>query len=240
MEVLNTKEEITANKNAIWDNYHKWYYVSEIWRTTKWRGVPCLKSVSDMWNYQEIINDIKPSLIIEFGANNGGATLFFHDLLVNMGGKRKLLSVDIDLSVCYKEVRTIKNIEFMECSSTDEAVAEKIKELRVQYPGPVFAILDSDHSKQHVLNEMLLLRPLLNGGDYLIVEDSNVGGHPVLPGAPWENNSPFDAREEYFKMYPDDYSHDSSREEKFGFTFSTKGFLIRNKGKGSIFNLFKK
>lgn len=240
MVVLNTKEEIIANKSAIWDNYHRWYYDTEIWRTTTWRGIPCLKSVSDMWNYQEIINDIKPSLVIEFGTNRGGATLFFSDLLKNIGGKRRLLSVDIDLSVCHKEVRAIKDIEFMECSSTDKAVAEKIALLRKDYPGKVFAILDSDHSKQHVLNEMLLLKPLLTAGDYLVVEDSNVGGHPVLPGTPWENNSPFDAREEYFKMYPDDYSYDTAREEKFGFTFSTKGFLTRNKEKKSIFDVFKK
>ena len=45
-----------------------------------------------------------------------------------------------------------------------------------------FAILDSDHSMDHVLAETKLVRPLLAAGDYLLVEDSSVNGHPVLPG----------------------------------------------------------
>jgi cephalosporin hydroxylase len=82
--------------------------------------------------------------------------------------------------------------------------------------------LDSDHSADHVLAEMRLLRPLLVAGDYLIVEDSNVNGHPVLPGF-----GPFEAIEAYEREFPNDYVHDRKREEKFGWTMATNGFLIR-------------
>jgi cephalosporin hydroxylase len=96
--------------------------------------------------------------------------------------------------------------------------------LRIGHPGPVFAILDSDHSKSHVLEELLLLRPLLTKGDYLIVEDSNINGHPVLP---LSGEGPYEAIEEYEKRFPNDYVHDA-REHKFGLTFAPHGFLIRN------------
>jgi len=33
--------------------------------------------------------------------------------------------------------------------------------------------------------------------------------------------------EEYFREYPADYVRDAAREAKFGFTFATRGFLIR-------------
>ena len=46
----------------------------------------------------------------------------------------------------------------------------------------------------HVLAEMKLLRPLLSAGDYLIVEDSILNGHPVLPG--W-GPGPYEAIEAY-------------------------------------------
>jgi cephalosporin hydroxylase len=93
-----------------------------------------------------------------------------------------------------------------------------------RFPGPVFAILDSDHTKRHVLAEMLLLRPLMKPGDYMVVEDSNINGHPVLPD--W-GEGPYEAIQEYLKTYPNDYRKDEARESKFGFTFATGGFLIR-------------
>jgi hypothetical protein len=76
----------------------------------------------------------------------------------------------------------------------------------------------------HVLDEMKLLRPLLSAGDYLIVEDSTLNGHPVLPG--W-GPGPYEAIEAYEHEFPNDYTHDVARENKFGWTFAPNGFLIR-------------
>ena len=76
-----------------------------------------------------------------------------------------------------------------------------------------------------MLAEMKLLRPLLSAGDYLLVEDSTVNGHPVLPG--W-GPGPYEAIEAYEREFPNDYTHDVDRENKFGFTFAPNGFLIRN------------
>src|ERR1700751_1106084 len=52
--------------------YHIWYYRKGIWDTTTWIGVKTLKSPSDMWNYQEILTLLQPSLVIEFGTRFGG------------------------------------------------------------------------------------------------------------------------------------------------------------------------
>ncbi|HTY35194.1 CmcI family methyltransferase, partial [Mycobacterium sp.] len=104
-------------------------------------------------------------------------------------------------------------------------IAEHIRRLRSEFPGKVFAILDSDHSMNHVLAEMKLLRPLLSAGDYLIVEDSNMNGHPVLPG--W-GPGPYEAIEAYEHEFPNDYTHDVARENKFGWTQAPNGYLIRN------------
>ena len=108
-------------------------------------------------------------------------------------------------------------------SSGSPEVRESIKALRQNFPGPAFAILDSDHSRQHVLAEMVNLRDILVAGDYLVVEDSNINGHPVqnflAPGLmrPFRNTS----------MFPRDYDHDFDRERKFGFSFAPNGFLRR-------------
>lgn len=207
------------------DEYHRWYYGTGIYDKTTWMGVKCLKSVSDMWNYQEILFDLKPSLVVEFGTRHGGSALFFASTMRQIGQPFKVLSVDISHAVLHDTARRDPDVSFIESSSTDSGVAQEIARLKAEYPGKIFAILDSDHSMNHVLAEMKLLRPILSAGDYLLVEDSNVNGHPVLPG--W-GPGPFEAIAQYEREYPADYRHDLDRERKFGFTFATNGFMIRN------------
>ena len=66
---------------------------------------------------------------------------------------------------------------------------------------------------------------------HLIVEDSNVNGHPVAKN--W-GAGPFEAMEDYFRRFPNDYVRDTAREQKFAFTFATHGFLkFRNRQNSS-------
>jgi cephalosporin hydroxylase len=204
--------------------YHFWYYRNHVWDTTTWVGVKTLKSPSDMWSYQEILSSLKPSVVLEFGTRFGGSALFFAAVMRQIGRRFRVLSVDIDAETISEQTKHDPDIELVTGSSIDPTVALRIAALRNEYPGSAFAILDSDHSKAHVLEEMKLLRPLLVSGDYMVVEDSNVNGHPVYAS---HGPGPFEAMEEYFRQYPEDYRRDEGREAKFGFTFATKGFLIR-------------
>jgi cephalosporin hydroxylase len=210
---------------AVAAEYHKWYYGTLIYCKTTWMGVKCWKSVSDMWNYQEILFELKPSLVIEFGTYNGGSALFFASVMRQNGRPFKVLSVDISHKVLDPAAQRDPDILFVKSSSTAPVIAEQIQGLKAQFPGKIFAILDSDHSMKHVLAEMKLLRPFLSAGDYLVVEDSNINGHPVLPG--W-GPGPYEAIEAYEHEFPNDYTHDRNRENKFGWTFAPNGFLIRS------------
>jgi cephalosporin hydroxylase len=90
--------------------------------------------------------------------------------------------------------------------------------------GALFMILDSDHSKAHVLRELELLSPLLRSGDYLVVEDTCVNGHPVRPEF---GPGPMEALEEFLREHPGQFIADREREAKFGFTAAPSGYLIR-------------
>lgn len=86
-------------------------------------------------------------------------------------------------------------------------------------------ILDSDHSKAHVLRELEAYVPILKPGEYLVVEDTNINGHPVRPDfgpGPWE------AIHEYLVKHPDSgLLHDHARERKFGLTAAPGGFYAK-------------
>lgn len=206
------------------DAYHRWYYDSGVWQHVSFLGVPCLKSVSDLWNYQEIIYNLKPSLVVEFGTHLGGAALYFAYILRAIPSYSRVVSVDLDLRRVDISVRRDPRIVLIESSTAIPMVARLIGDLRLAYPGPILVVLDSDHRKTHVLNEMIILRNVMQKGDYMVVEDGNVNGNPVLPG--W-GDGPMEAILEYERLFPLDYIHDRPREIKFGFTFAPNGFLVR-------------
>jgi len=204
--------------------YHLWYYNTGVWQQTTWMGVQTYKSPMDMWNYQEILYFLKPSVIIEFGTWKGGSALFFSSVMQQIGRPYVVISVDITESRISEKTKSDPNIRLLTMSSAAPEVRQTLLALRHDYPGPAFAILDSDHSKQHVLAEMINLRDILLTGDYLVVEDSNINGHPVAKSF---GPGPYEAIEEYFSMFPQDYEHDFEREKKFGFSFAPNGFLRR-------------
>jgi cephalosporin hydroxylase len=57
----------------------------------------------------------------------------------------------------------------------------------------VLVILDSDHNMPHVLEEMKTFSGFIS---YMIVEDSNVNGHPIIPN--W-GLGPFEAIQEFLQ-----------------------------------------
>jgi cephalosporin hydroxylase len=204
--------------------YHLWYYNTSVWQQTTWMGVQTYKSPMDMWNYQEILVSLQPSVVIEFGTWHGGSALFFSSVMRQIGRPYVVVSVDITASRISEKTKSDPNIRLLTMSSASSEARESIKTLRHDYPGPAFAILDSDHSKQHVLAEMTIMRDILATGDYLVVEDSNINGHPVQKSS---GPGPYEAIEEYFRRFPKDYQHDFAREQKFGFSFAPQGFLRR-------------
>jgi len=87
----------------------------------------------------------------------------------------------------------------------------------------VFLILDSDHSAAHVLRELRAHVPLLKKGDYVIVEDTVVNGHPVRPE---HGPGPWEGARDYIRENPGKLIADPKRAGKFGSTAAVDGFFI--------------
>jgi cephalosporin hydroxylase len=204
------------------DDYARWYFDSKVWRRVTYRGVYALKSVSDMWNYQEIIHDYDVQWVIEAGSCYGGSALFFGDLLAARGAAGHVISIDVDFT--HTQALEHPKVEFLYGDSAAPDMIESVRGLLDEAPGRVFAILDSDHSKAHVLRELEAYVPLLKSGDYLVVEDTCVNGHPVYPA---HGPGPWEAVETFLAANPGVLRHDPEREGKFGFTFAPHGFFIK-------------
>ncbi|MDZ7782681.1 MAG: CmcI family methyltransferase [Halioglobus sp.] len=122
-------------------------------------------------------------------------------------------------------MREDPSIVLLEASSRRPLVARVIRDLRADRPGPAFFILDSRSHQGPCTGGT---RPGTNScrqwGLRRWYEDGNINGNPVLPG--W-GEGPSEALQEYFRRYPEDYTRDTQREKKFGFTFAPSGYLVK-------------
>lgn len=202
------------------DEFHHAWYATSRWGTIEWLGVPMSKNPFDLVQYQEILWQQRPDFVIECGAFLGGSTLYFAHLL-DLIGHGTVLSVELEDSWMpaarhHPRVVTIAG---------DSVGPETLRAVRDRVPigASCFVILDSDHRAEHVLAELRAYERFVRPGNYLIVEDSNLNGHPILPGwgpGPWEAVETFLGENSHFVP-------DRAREQKLLLTFAPFGWLKR-------------
>jgi cephalosporin hydroxylase len=210
---------MTPEEKAVVEAFHRLYYEGPAGeerphKRTHWMGFPCLKCPLDLWIYQELIVEVKPSLIVETGTYYGGSALFLAQVLDAVGGG-EVVTIDVE----EKSPRPAHpRIRYVRGSSADAALVSSVLGERKAE----LVVLDSDHSRAHVAAELELFAPRVAAGGYLVVEDSNVNGHPVWPdyGA-----GPFEAIQEFLPRHPE-FAADPAR-EKFLMTFNPGGYLKR-------------
>jgi cephalosporin hydroxylase len=203
--------------------YLKWFYETNVWKNLHYRGVRTLKLPLDMWNYQELIFENDLHWVLETGTRHGGSALFFADLLEAGNREGRVLSIDVTHEALQPMVATHPRIRLLLGNSAGDAIKWQVSELiPAARRGGLLLILDSDHAAPHVLRELETWVPLLRPGDYLIVEDTIVNGHPVRPDF---GPGPMEAVEEFLKREPTRLRPDHARENKFGCTFAARGYF---------------
>ena len=206
---------------SIVDRFHALYYDSvgfgKTWAKTQWFGTHIYKCPTDLWRYQEIIFELKPDLILETGSAQGGSAHYMASLC-DLLGRGRIVSIDIDPG---NNRPVHPRVEYITASSVAPEVHSRLRPLVEQSP-VVMVILDSDHSKAHVARELEMFRDYVTEGSFLIVEDTNVNGHPVDPDF---GPGPFEAVEDFLR---DNKEFEIDREiEKFYITFNPNGYLRR-------------
>ena len=202
------------------DAFHELYYTragESTWQDTRWLGVSAFKCPLDMWIYQEIIFEQKPDVIIECGTCLGGSALFLASLC-DLMGKGRVLTIDIDPPDGKPQH---PRITYLHGSSTAPETVTRLRGMMTDQD-KALVILDSDHHRDHVLNELRIYSHIVHAGGYIIVEDTNFNGHPVVPDF---GPGPTEAVDIFLRENPD-YEVDASR-EKFLMTFNPRGYLKR-------------
>lgn len=207
------------------DEFHIEYEKNRIWEKTNWLGVPCWKLPFDAWIMQEIIFKTRPEFIIETGTGSGGSALLYASImeLVNCG---KVITVDIKNKVNFDNYTASKlwdkRVTSIIGNSLDPRVIDTIMKIMGISSRNIMVILDSWHAKEHVLEEIYKYSPLVALGNYLIVEDTHINGHPV----PWDwGSGPYEAVEEFLRNNKSFIVEKWC--EKLGFTFNPSGYLRR-------------
>ena len=172
-----------------------------------WMGLPVLQLPDDLVRFQEVLWEVRPSLVIETGVYQGGSLLFHASLCKAMDAGR-VVGVDINVPAGLRKAISNhmlgSNITLIEGDSASPEVAAEIERLRK--PGETtLVLLDSDHSRKHVRRELEAYAPLVTPGSYLIVADTIVRDLADVPGgdASWAEDNPASALEDFLAVHPE-------------------------------------
>ena len=176
----------------------------------EWLGRPIIQYPQDIVGTQQLLWSVQPDLIIETGIARGGSLIFYAsilELIAQCGGpaNAKVLGIDIDIRSHNKDAILAhpmsKRIEMIQGSSIDKAIADQVKQ-RAKSAKKVLVCLDSNHTHEHVLNELRLYAPLVSLNSYVIVFDTAVEDLPsnLIKDRPWaRGNNPKTAVIQYLK-----------------------------------------
>lgn len=197
-----------------------------------WLGRPIIQYPQDIIALQEIIWKAKPDLIIETGIARGGSLIFSASMLELIGGKGRVLGIDIDIRphnrIEIEKHKMFKRITMIEGSSVDPGVVARVRDL-TRGKKNILVYLDSSHSHAHVLRELELYSPFVSRRSYVIVFDTIVEYLPMgtAKDRPWgKGNNPATAVREFLKKHKN-FVADEDIHNKLLITAAPGGFLKR-------------
>jgi len=172
-----------------------------------WMGRPIIQLPEDMIRMQEVIWRVKPDVIIETGIAHGGSLVYNASLCKAMG-KGRVIGVDIEIRAhnrkAIEEHPMFELITLIEGSSTAPDIVGQVKAL-IKPGETVLVILDSNHAKQHVVDELEAYHDIVTPGSYIVATDGIMHDLYDAPRgeADWIWNHPTAAATEFADAHPE-------------------------------------
>lgn len=175
--------------------------------TFTWMGRPIIQLPEDMVRLQEVIYTVKPDVIIEAGVAHGGSLIYYASLC-KVIGKGRIIGIDIEIRPHNRKAieahELFPYITLIEGSSVDTTIVDQVKSL-VKPGETVLVLLDSNHTKAHVLGELRAYAPLVSVGSYIVATDGVMEYVADVPrGNPeWTWDNPMRAADDFLAENPD-------------------------------------
>ena len=176
--------------------------------TFSWMGRPVIQLPEDMIRMQEVIYRVKPDVVVETGVAHGGSLIYYAGLLKAMEIDGHVIGVDIEIRAHNRKAieahELFPYITLIEGSSVEATVVNEVKSL-IKPGQRVLVILDSNHTKEHVLKELDVYRALVTPGSYIVATDGIMEDlYDVPRGEPdWVRNNAAAAARELVERHPE-------------------------------------
>ena len=172
-----------------------------------WMGRPVIQLPEDMLRIQELIYRVAPDVLIETGIAHGGSLIFYASLFKAMG-KGRVVGVDVEIRAHNRSAieahEMAGGIAMIEGSSIDPQVVGQVRShLHAGERGMV--VLDSNHTRAHVLGELRAYADFVAVGSYIVATDGLMQDLADAPGgAPgWERDNPARAARDFAAAHPE-------------------------------------
>lgn len=176
-----------------WDNKYVYSF--------SWLGRPVIQLPEDMFRIQELIYAVKPDVLIETGVAHGGSLIFYSSLFKSMG-KGRVVGVDIEIRPHNrKAIETHELSSFITLIEGSSVSLETLAKVRSAVrPGEtVLVVLDSNHTKAHVLEEIRAYSGIVTPNSYIVATDGIMRDLVNAPRSQsdWSWNNPAEAVAEF-------------------------------------------
>jgi len=223
-----------------------------------WFGRPIIQMPQDIYAVQQMIWETQPDLVIETGIAHGGSIVLTASLMAQLDfmdsmyasppntteyvvqRQRHVIGVDVDIREHNAEALYSHPLKdyytLIEGSSIDQDIVDIVRNFSLSYKR-VMVLLDSKHTHEHVLSELMEYAPLVTKGCYLVVWDSGLedlsdeANNTVEKLRPWgRGNNPKTAMLQYLgSLDPKitQYTNDKTLRAKLGISAASDAFLLR-------------
>ena len=186
-------------------NFSKSYSLNDLWHkqvkvhySEKYRKTIIQKFPQDLWTYEKILWDVKPTLVFEIGVYHGGFSFWLADRLKTIRkksifdlffSKPCVIGIDVNANIAgsnYSNQKDIKHlIRYHNCDICDTNLIKSIARKYIQPNDVILIIEDSAHTYDTTKSALAALSEFVTVKSYFIVEDGCVDYEHLRDSENW-------------------------------------------------------